>query len=118
MNAPGNGACATAKRLTHSLPTRMAYHNPKYPGTFLCEWELGIDFCSAKAKTAPTATATVTQVLTSACGTLTTPAATAAAAANTTTASVKRVDPFKVDDVLNGLKAKGITYKSSPDTFN
>lgn len=115
LAAPGNGACATANQLTKSLPTRMAYHDPDYTGTFLCQWELGIDFCSAKAKTAPTTKAAVTEVLTSAVGPLTTPAA--AAAANTATAPVKRVEPFKVDDVLNGLKAKGVTYKTVPSAF-
>jgi hypothetical protein len=97
----------------------MAYHDPNWTGTFLCQWELGIDFCSAKAKTAPTTKTTVTEVLTSACGPLTTPAAAAAAAtSNTVTTSLKRVEPFKVDDLLNGLKAKGVAYKTKPDTFN
>ncbi|KAH6631726.1 hypothetical protein F5144DRAFT_572023 [Chaetomium tenue] len=108
--APGNGSCSTAKQLTKSLPNRMAYHDPNYTGTFLCEWELGIDFCSAKAKTAPTTKAAVTEVLTQACGTLKQPGAPAPAVA-------KRLEPFKVDDVLNGLKAKGIAYKTTPSAF-
>ncbi|KAK3294911.1 uncharacterized protein B0H64DRAFT_197901 [Chaetomium fimeti] len=107
LEKPGNGKCNTADQLTASLPNRMAYHDPNYTGTFICEWELGIDFCSAKAKTAPVVATSVKDVLARAAGPLKQPGGTA-----------KRTEPFKVGDLLNGLKGKGVQYKTKPTVFD
>ncbi|KAH6856693.1 hypothetical protein B0I37DRAFT_426108 [Chaetomium sp. MPI-CAGE-AT-0009] len=107
LTKPGNGKCTTADNLTSSLTNRMAYHDPNYTGTFLCEWELGIDFCSAKAKTAPVVATTVKEVLARVAGPL-----------KQAGSTKKRVEPFKVDDLLNGLKAKSVKYRTKPTEFN